>query len=146
MAVPKPRILVVQDMDRQPGVGALVGEVHAEILKALGCIGVVTNGAVRDLERVKPLNFQMYSGNLSVSHAYSHIVHIGIRVQIGGLEINPGDLLHGDRHGIVRVPRELASQIPATVMAGSQKEANITTYCQSSVFSMEGLRSLLAEE
>ena len=146
LATPKPRILIIQDMDRNPGVGALVGEVHAEILKALGCIGVVTNGAVRDLERVKLLNFQMYSGNLSVSHAYSHIVHIGGRVHIGGLEINPGDLLHGDLHGIVRVPRELASRIPTIAEAMRQKEARITTYCQSPDFSIEGLRHLLAEE
>ena len=146
LAIPKPRILIIQDMERHPGVGALIGEVHAEILKALGCIGVVTNGAVRDLERVKPLNFQMYSGNLSVSHAYSHIVHIGVRVQIGGLEIKPGDLLHGDRHGIVRVPRELASRIPTIAEAMRQKEARIITYCQSPDFSMEALRRLLAEE
>lgn len=146
LALPEPRILVLQDMDRHPGVGALVGEVHAEILRALGCIGVVTNGAVRDIERVKSLDFQMYSGTLSVSHSYSHIVHVGVRVQIGGLEINPGDLLHGDRHGLVRVPRELAGRIPATVKALRQKEEQIIAYCHSPDFSIEGLRSLLAEE
>lgn len=144
LAVPSPRILVIQDVDRAPGVGALVGEVHAAILKSLGCIGVVTNGAVRDLPRIEPLGFQMFSGTLSVSHAYSHLVRIGGAVQIGGLEISPGDLLHGDLHGIVRVPKELASRIPATAAALRQKEEEIIAYCQSQAFTVEGLRGLLA--
>ena len=72
LALPKPRILVIQDVDRMPGAGALVGEVHAAILKSLGCIGVVTNGAVRDVPAIGRLGFQMFSGSLSVSHAYSH--------------------------------------------------------------------------
>jgi 4-hydroxy-4-methyl-2-oxoglutarate aldolase len=143
LKLPKPRILVVQDMDRHPGTGALVGEVHAEILKALGCIGVVTNGAVRDVDRVKPLHFHMYSATLSVSHSYSHIVHSGGHVQIGGLELSPGDLLHGDRHGIIRVPRELASRIPKTAAALRQKEAEIAAFCKSPGFSVEELRALL---
>jgi regulator of RNase E activity RraA len=146
LAVPSPRILVIQDVDRTPGVGALVGDVHAAILQSLGCVGVVTNGAVRDLSRVKPLGFQMFSGSLSVSHAYSHLVRIGGAVQIGGLEISPGDLLHGDCHGIVRVPKELASRIPATATALRQKEEEIIAYCQSPAFTIEGLRGLLAGE
>jgi len=145
-AVPSPRILVIQDMDRTPGAGALVGDVHAAILQALGCVGVVTNGAVRDLPRIRPRGFQMYSRNLSVSHAYSHLIHIGGAVQVGGLEIVPGDLLHGDLHGIVRVPKEVASRIPATVAALRQKEDEIIAYCQSPGFTLDGLRGLLAGE
>jgi 4-hydroxy-4-methyl-2-oxoglutarate aldolase len=143
LALPRPTILVVQDMDRHPGVGALVGELHAVILQTLGCVGVVTNGAVRDVDRVKPLGFQMFSNHLSVSHGYSHIVHSGGRVQIGGLEINSGDLIHGDRHGIIRVPRELATRIPQTAAALRQKEAEIVSFCHSPAFSVEELRALL---
>jgi regulator of RNase E activity RraA len=146
LAVPHPRLLIVQDMDRHPGVGALVGEVHAEILKSLGCVGVVTNGAVRDLPGLKSLDFHVYSGTLSVSHSYSHIVHIAGNVHIGGLEINTGDLLHGDCHGIVRVPKELASRIPTTVKGLRKKEEEIIGYCHSPTFSVEGLRTLLRQE
>jgi regulator of RNase E activity RraA len=141
--IPAPRILVIQDMDRHPGVGALVGEVHAEILKALGCIGVVTNGAVRDMERVRPLNLQMYSAALSVSHGYTHIVNSGGRVQINSLEIVAGDLLHGDLHGIIRVPKELAGRIPQTASALRKKETEIATFCHSPAFSVEELRTVL---
>ena len=146
LAVPAPRILVIQDMDRTPGAGALAGEMSANIFKSLGCIAVVTNGAVHELSRVQPLGFQMYSGSLSVSHAYRHLVGIGDAVQIGGLEISPGDLLHGDYHGVVRVPKELASRIPATAAALRQKEEEIIAYCQSPGFTVEGLRGLLAGE
>jgi 4-hydroxy-4-methyl-2-oxoglutarate aldolase len=141
--IPAPRILVVQDMDRHPGVGALIGEVHTEILKALGCIGVITNGAVRDIEHVKPLNFHMYSAALSVSHGYTHIVNSGGRVQINSLEITSGDLLHGDLHGIIRVPKELASRIPQTAIALRKKEADIAAFCHSPAFSVEELRTVL---
>ncbi len=144
-AVPSPRILVLQDMDRFPGTGALIGDLHACILKTLDCVGVVTNGAVRDVSRIEGLDFQMYSGSLSVSHAYSHIVQVGSPTQIGCLEISPGDLIHGDCHGIVRVPRELATRIPATATALRKRDEEIISYCHSSEFSVEGLRDLLAE-
>ncbi len=143
LALPKPRILVVQDMDRQPGIGALVGQLHVEILKALGCIGVVTNGAVRDIDRIEPLGFHMFSNHLSVSHGYCHIIRSGSRVMIGGLEIGSGDLLHGDRHGIIRVPAELAARIPKTAATLRQKEAEIAAFCKSPGFSVAELRALL---
>jgi len=146
MAVPAPRILVIQDMDRTPGAGALAGELSANIFKSLGCIAVVTNGAVHELSRIQPLGFQIFSGSLSVSHAYRHLVGIGGSVQIGGMEISPGDLLHGDYHGIVRVPKELASRIPATAAALRQKEQAIINYCQSRGFTIEGLLALLHGE
>lgn len=146
LALPTPRILVIQDVDRTPGAGALIGQVHAAILKSLGCVAVVTNGAVRDVPAIAPMGIQLFSGSLSVSHAYSHMVRAGGAVQIGGLEILPGDLLHGDGHGFVRVPKELASRIPATAFALEQKERQIIDYCQSSSFSVEGLRALLAGE
>jgi len=73
-SLPKPRVIVVQDADGKPGLGAFVGEIHASIALALDCVGCVTNGAVRDLPAIKALNFQLFSGNLSVSHSYAHII------------------------------------------------------------------------
>lgn len=145
LALPSPRILVLQDMDRLPGAGALIGDLHACILKTLDCVGVITNGAVRDVIRIEDFDFQMFSGSLSVSHAYSHIVNVGGSVQIGSLEISPGDLIHGDCHGIVRIPRDLAARIPATAAALRKKDEEIMSYCHSPELSVEGLRDLLAE-
>jgi len=145
LALPAPRLLVLQDMDRFSGAAAFIGHVEACILKTLGCAAVITNGAVRDISRIEGLDFQVFSGSLSVSHASSHIVQIGGTVQIGALEISSGDLVHGDRHGIVRIPRELAARIPATAAALRRKEDEIMSYCHSHEFSVEGLRDLLAE-
>jgi 4-hydroxy-4-methyl-2-oxoglutarate aldolase len=143
LEVPEPRILVVQDIDPHPGAGAFVGGTNAEIFRKLGCIGAVTNGAVRDLPRIKPLQFQMYSSQLTVSHGYSHVVRTGVPVQIEGLEVRIGDLLHGDMHGIVRIPRDLAAGIPQTARTLREKEAALAEYCSSPDFSLTGLRSRL---
>ena len=144
LSLPAPRILVLQDMDRHPGAGALIGETHACVLKTLDCVAVITNGAVRDIARIEGLDFQMFSTGLSLSHARSHVVHVGGPVQIGSLEIFPGDLLHGDGSGIVRIPRELAARIPATAAALRRRDEALIDYCHSPELSIEGLRDLLA--
>ena len=77
LEVPAPRILVLEDMDDPPGRGAFVGDMHAAILKALGCVGYVTNGAVRELPAVRKMGIQLFAGNVAVSHAYAHIFDIG---------------------------------------------------------------------
>jgi len=104
LAVPAPRIVVIEDLDREIGLGAFIGEVHAGILRALGCIGAVTTGSVRDIPAVQSAGFHLFAGSVSVSHAYVHIVDFGTAVEIGGLRVEPGDLLHGDLHGLLSVP------------------------------------------
>ena len=84
LSIPAPRVIVIEDVDDPAGVGALIGEVHANILLALGCVGVVTNGAVRDLPDIRPTEFQMFAGNVAVSHAYAHIFDFGSKVEVGG--------------------------------------------------------------
>jgi regulator of RNase E activity RraA len=110
--VPAPRIVVLEDMDKPPGVGAFLGDMHAAILRALGCVGFVTDGAVRELPRVREAGLQLFAGNVAVSHAYAHIFDLGSVVKIGGLEVKQGDLLHGDRHGILTIPIQIAAEIP----------------------------------
>ena len=109
LTIPAPRVVVIQDMDHPPGLGAFIGEVNANILLALGCSGMVTNGGVRDLNAVKAMPFQMFAGNVSVSHAYAHVFDFGGTVEIGGLTIRPGELIQGDRHGVLSVPLEIAA-------------------------------------
>ena len=99
-----PRILVILDGDEKPGVGALLGEAYARISGAFGCVACVTNGAVRDLRGIEALGYQVFAGSVSVSHAYAHVVDFGDPVEIGGLRISPGDLLHGDLHGVHSIP------------------------------------------
>lgn len=142
-SLPKPRVIVVQDADGQPGLGAFVGEMHAAIGVALDCVGCVTNGAARDLPAVKALKFQLFAGKLSVSHSYAHIIDFGEPVEIGGLKIHSGDLLHGDRHGVLNIPQEIAAKIPAEASKVLAEERELTEFCRSSEFSLEELEKRL---
>jgi regulator of RNase E activity RraA len=143
LQVPAPRVLVLEDMDDHPGRGAFVGNVHASILKALGCVGYVTNGAVRELPSVHAIGFQLFAGTVSVSHAYAHIFEIGTVVRVGGLDVKAGDLLHGDRHGVLTVPHQVAAKVPAAAERLQRKEDRVIEFCQSQDFSVEGLRELV---
>jgi regulator of RNase E activity RraA len=130
--LPRPHVLVIEDMDHRPGAGAFVGEVHAHILKTFGCVGVVTNGAVRALHTIQPLGMQLFSGSVSPAHAYIHVVHYETTVKVAGLQIRPGDLLHGDQHGVIRVPNAVAAEIPAAAARLVAEEQRIIAECQNS--------------
>jgi regulator of RNase E activity RraA len=146
LTVPAPRIVVIQDVDPNPGLGALVGEVHANILSALGCMGVVTNGAVRDLNAVRASGFQMFAGNISVSHAYAHVFDFGGTVDVARMNINPGDLLHADRHGVLSIPAEIADRIPPVAAELADRRHQIVDLCRSSDFSTEKLREFFQKD
>jgi len=142
LTFPAPRILVLQDMDDPPGRGAFVGDVHAAILKALGCVGLLTNGAVRELTGAQKLGFQLFSGNLAVSHAYAHIFDVGAKVQVGGMEIRPAELLHGDRHGVLNIPEQIAAEVPVVAAELEREEQKVIEFCQSGEFSIARLNKL----
>ena len=143
LAVPAPRILVLEDLDDPPGRGAFVGDMHAAILKGLGCIGYVTNGAVRELPSVRKMGIQLFAGSVAVSHAYAHIFEIGTNISVGGMEVRPGDLLHGDRHGVLTVPAEIAANVPAIADRLQQAEQRIIDFCRSKNFSVPKLREVM---
>ena len=143
--IPEPRVIVLQDVDPMPGVGAFVGQIHATIALALKCIGYVTNGAVRDLPAVKALGFHLFSGSVAVSHAYAHLIEFGDPVEIGGLKIVPGDLLHGDRHGVQTIPLEVVSEIPQEAERIMSGERELIEFCRSPQFSLRGLSARLEQ-
>jgi 4-hydroxy-4-methyl-2-oxoglutarate aldolase len=145
LEVPAPRILVLQDMDDPPGQGAFLGDVHAAILKALGCVGYLTNGAVRELPAVGTLGIQIFAGSSVVSHAYSHIFGIGTALSVGGMEVRRGDLLHGDRHGVLNLPAEIATAIPKVASAMRQAEQKVIEFCRSNSFSVAKLSEVMKE-
>jgi 4-hydroxy-4-methyl-2-oxoglutarate aldolase len=143
LMVPAPRILVLEDMDERPGRGAFVGDMHAAILKSLGCVGYVTNGAVRELPSVRKMGIQLFAGNVAVSHAYAHIFEIGATVNVGGMEVRPGDLLHGDRHGVLTVPAAIAAHIPRVANRLQRAEQTVIDFCRSKDFSVPKLREVM---
>jgi regulator of RNase E activity RraA len=144
-SVPYPRVMVLEDVDHKPGLGAFAGEIHAAIGLALDCVGCVTNGAVRDLPAVEAAGFHLFAGNVSVSHSYAHIIDFAEPVEIGGLRIRSGDLLHGDRHGVLTVPPEVAAAIPAEATKILAEERALTDFCRSPEFSLEELAKRLRQ-
>jgi regulator of RNase E activity RraA len=146
LSLPAPRVVVVQDVATKVGFGSLLGVVHINILRALGCAGAVTNGAVRDLPAAEKLGFQLFAGSVSVSHAYVHIVEFGTPVEIGGLKIQSGDLLHGDLHGVQSIPSDIVWEIPLAAAEIIAREQKLITLCQSKNFSIEKLRAAIAED
>lgn len=146
LSVPPPRVVVVQDISSARGRGALLGEVHVSILMALGCIGAVTDGAVRDIDAVQPLDFQLFASALSVSHSYVHVVQTGQPVQIDGLTIHSGDLLHGDVHGIQTIPHELVGELPVTAAAIVARERKLITLARQPGVSVATLRAAIEAE
>ncbi len=140
---PQPRILVLEDMDNPPGRGAFIGDVHASILRALNCVAYLTNGAARELPSVHAMGLQIFASSVAVSHAYAHIFDVGACVNVGGMEIRSGDLLHGDRHGVLTVPPEIAASIPAVAARIEAAEEKVIEFCRSSEFSVQKLSEVL---
>jgi 4-hydroxy-4-methyl-2-oxoglutarate aldolase len=143
LTIPEPRVMVLQDVDHQPGIGAFVGEIHAQIGLAIHCVGCVTNGAVRDLPAVEEAGFHLFAGSVAVSHSYAHIVDFGEPVEIGGLKIQPGDLVHGDRHGVHTIPLEIAHEIPKVALGLIAEERVLIELCRSPGFSLQELAARL---
>ena len=141
--VPGPKIMVVEDLDHVPGTVALVGGIHAEIGRALGCVGYLTNGVVRDAGALEALGFQSFAHGFRVSHSYAHIVDFGTPVRIGGMTIESGDLLHGDLNGIHSVPFAAADRLPAIARDIVAHEAELIALCRARDFSVDRLEATL---
>ena len=109
-SLPGPAFMVFQDLD-DPTVAATFGEVMCSTFQAFGSVGLVTSGAGRDLLQVKALGYPVFTGGTNCSHAYCHLLHIGVPVRVGGLIVNQTDLLHGDANGVTNIPADIASEI-----------------------------------
>jgi regulator of RNase E activity RraA len=140
-----PRILVIQDADDSPGVGALFGEAYARISRALGCAACVTNGAVRDVPGIEALGFQVFAGSIAVSHAYAHVMEFGEPVEIGGLRISSGDLLHGDLHGVHMIPMSAASELAVIAEQVLRDDRELFALTERKDFSVDLLTARLEQ-
>jgi regulator of RNase E activity RraA len=137
--IPKPRVIVFQDLDRVVK-GAYWDEQTANIQKALGCAGVVTDGGVRDLDTMHDLGLHAFAAHLLVSRAYVHLVDFGIPVRVGGLTVSPGDLLHGDKHGVTTIPSAIAAEVASAAARLERQDRQIVELCQSPDFTLETLK------
>ncbi len=143
-AAPRPTVAVIQDLDPAPGFGAFWGEVNTNVHKGLGCLGCVTNGSIRDLDMLAP-GFQLLAGMVGPSHAHVHIVDFGADVNIAGMAVRDGDLIHADRHGAVVVPAAVVRDLPAAVDLVSRREKVILDACADPEFDIDMLKRAMSE-
>ena len=139
-----PRINVIQDVDgAAAGFGAFWGEVQSAVHKALGCLGVITDGSIRDIDQWAP-GFQALAGSIGPSHAFVHAESFGGEVRVAGMTVRSGDLIHADRHGAVVIPLDVAAKLPEAAELCGRRETPILEIARSPSFTLEKLREALA--
>ena len=143
--LPAPRVVVVQDLDQTPG-GAWWGEVNSNIHRALGCIGVVTNGTVRDLDEVRPLGFHFFASGISVSHGFAFPEEFDIPVSVDGMEVRPGELVHADKHGAITIPTSSVPDLLKAIAAVERYERPIIQLCKSGELTSTKLEHLIKSQ
>ncbi len=133
----------MHDVDSHKGFGCFWGEVNSAIHRALGCVGVVTDGGARDLDAIAP-GFGVLCGKVTPSHAFVHPIVFGGEVDVFGMAVRSGELVHADRHGAVVIPREVARKVAAAAALCGRREEPILRAARSPGFTIEALEAALA--
>lgn len=135
--LPGPAVVVFQDIDA-PSAAATFGEVMCTSYKSFGAAGLITSGAGRDHEQLKPLEFPVFCDGLICSHGYPQILDLHVPVHVGGLAIHPGDLIHGDANGVTTIPLEIASEVAHLCEEFIAAEEILIGYCRAGNVTVEG--------
>lgn len=135
---PKPAVVVLQEIGGLPDYAAHCGEVMATFFTRLGAVGLVSDCGVRDLAEVRALGFRYFARGAVASHAYFRIVRAGVPVQVCGMTVKPGDLLHGDENGLISIPAGVQSSLPAKVDEVREKEGKLMRFVRGDRFSLDG--------
>jgi regulator of RNase E activity RraA len=141
-AGPTPSVVVIQDLDTRPGTGAFWGEVNTAIHKGLGALGVVTNGSIRDLADSAP-GFQALAGQVGPSHAWVHVTGFAEQVEVHGMSVRDGDIVHADCHGAVVIPADAVARLPDAIDRIARREAVILDAARARDFDIDKLRAAM---
>jgi 4-hydroxy-4-methyl-2-oxoglutarate aldolase len=123
-SAPGPRIVVVQDLDKPEVIGSFWGEVNSNAHRALGCIGTITDGAIRDVDEMTNAGFKAIARRFCVGHAYVHPVRWNCEVEVFGTTVKPGQFIHADKHGFLMIPEEDQDRILEASVFMDQNECN----------------------
>ncbi|PKB66375.1 MAG: hypothetical protein BZY82_06090 [SAR202 cluster bacterium Io17-Chloro-G3] len=145
LKIPAPRVIVMKDLDHPNVIGSFWGEVQSAIHTALDCVGVVTDGGVRDLDEMQEYGFNAFATTQLVSRANVHLVEANIPITIGGVTVSPGDILLGDKHGVISIPKEVVEDLPAAIAKVEAGEKEIIDVCKSGDFSPKRLKDILRQ-
>ena len=141
---PLPSIVVIQDLDMNPGIGAFWGEVQTNIHKGLGVAGCVTNGSFRDVTD-SARGFQLLGGKVGPSHAFVHLVDIDCQVTVHGMNVCGNDIIHADQHGAVMIPQTAVKKIPEMIDVITRREKVILDAAKRPDFCFETLKVAIGE-
>ncbi len=140
-----PLIAVAQELSETPG-GAYWGDVNSHIHQKLGCVGVLTNGTVRDLDEVgqmaKPFHF--FAAGVSVSHGWAHLEDFDCVVRVFGMLVRPGDLIVCDQHGAVIIPPEIAAEVAVAARKVESGEKPMLDLCRAAELDLDALDGLIS--
>ncbi|MBA2519545.1 MAG: RraA family protein [Chloroflexia bacterium] len=137
--MPKPAVLVVQDVSGAPTRAALAGEVMSTLAKRLGAVGMVTDGAFRDVQEVHALGFHYFARYVVVSHGNYEVMEVGAPVTLDGATVTTGDIVHGDANGVVIVPATVLPGLPEAVNEVRVKERQTMDFITSEDFTLAQL-------
>jgi regulator of RNase E activity RraA len=142
-SAPKPAVVVLQEVGGHGDYAAHCGEVMATFFTRLGAVGLVSDCAVRDLPEVRRMGFHYFARGSVASHANFRIVRPGVPVQILGMPVKPGDLLHGDENGLITVPDGVDNELPGAVEAIRTRERRIMEFVRGPAFTIDGFRGIV---
>lgn len=143
-ACPNPVVIVIQEIGGFKEFAAHSGDVMTTLVQNFGAVGLVTDCNVRDFNEVKPLNFHTFAAGVSPSHAFCRIAHVNVSVQIHGMTVRPGDIVHGDINGVVQVPTERIEELPEKIAQVRQSEQDLIARVRAGGFTLDDLRRILS--
>ena len=142
---PKPAVVVFQEIGGHGDYAAHAGEGMSTIFQRCGAIGLVSDCGVRDLPEVRALGFHYFARGAVASHANFRIAQVGVPVQVMGLVVRPGDLLHGDENGLALVPRERREELPEMVKRIRDREGELLEFVRGKNFDLSGVEKRIVE-
>ena len=141
----KPAVVVLQEVGPHPDFAVHAGEVMTTIFNRLGAVGLVSDCGVRDIPEVRAMKFHYFARGVAASHAYSRIVRVGVPVQVAGMVVRPGDILHGDENGLLSVPSEGIEKLPEMVNQIQSRERGLMEFVRGADFTLEKLKGRILE-
>jgi len=138
-----PTMVVIEDLDPNPGTGAFWGEVNSLVHRTLGSVGCVTNGSFRDVTALAE-GFQILGSHVGPSHAHVHVTEFGKSVEVCGMVVRHGDIVHADYQGAVVVPADCVDDLADAVALVTRREKVILDTCRDPAFSVDKLTAAMA--
>lgn len=138
-----PKVVIALDASAQAATGSTFGKLNANIHRALGCRGVVTNGGIRDIDEFQKLGLQVLSAHLTTRHGNPHFLSFGEPVTLHGATFKTGEVICADEHGVISLPHETLPHIEDAVAEIERRLSPVLAYCQSTGFDAAGLNDAI---